>query len=69
MRNFAANLLAYGMGRRVEYHDQPAIREIVRRAEEDDYRVSSFILGVVKSDPFRMMRSQAAEEQPAEQGD
>ena len=59
MRNFTANLLSYAMGRRVEYYDQPAIRGIVREAEANDYRMSSFILGVVKSDPFRMRQSQA----------
>ena len=58
VRNFATNLLAYAMGRRVEYYDQPAIRAIVRDAEADDYRMSSFILGVVRSDPFQMRRSQ-----------
>ncbi len=63
VRNFAANLLAYGMGRRVEYYDQPSIREIVRQAEEDDYRISSFVLAVVESDPFQMMRSPSAEPQ------
>jgi len=62
VRNFTANLLAYAMGRRVEYFDQPTIREIVREAEANDYRMSSFILGVVRSDPFRMMRSRVAEE-------
>jgi hypothetical protein len=57
-RNFTANLLAYAMGRRVEYFDQPTVRQIVRDAETDGYRMSSFILGVVKSDPFRMMRAE-----------
>ena len=68
LRNFTENLLAYAMGRRVEYYDQPQIRTIVEEAEANDYRISSFILGVVKSDPFRMMRSQAATDQQAEQG-
>ena len=68
VRNFAANLLAYAMGRRVEYYDQPAIRALVKEAEANDYRLSSFILGVVQSDPFRMIRSQAAAESEAEQG-
>jgi hypothetical protein len=58
-RNFTANLLAYAMGRRVEYFDQPTVRQIVRDAETDGYRMSSFILGVVKSDPFRMMRAES----------
>jgi hypothetical protein len=57
VRNFAANLLAYGIGRRVEYYDQPAVREISRTAGDNDYRMSSFILGVVMSDAFQMTRS------------
>ena len=61
VRNFTANLLAYAMGRRVEFYDQPTIRAIVREAEANDYRMSSFILGVVKSDLFQMRRSQATD--------
>ena len=59
VRNYTANLLAYAIGRRVEYFDQPKIRAIVREAEANDYRMSSFILGVVKSRPFQMSRSRA----------
>jgi hypothetical protein len=53
VRNFTANLLAYALGRRVEWYDMPTVRRIVRDAAEDDYAVSSFIMGVVKSDAFR----------------
>ena len=42
--------MAYALGRRVEYYDQPTIRAIVKEAEEDDYSMSSLILGVVMSD-------------------
>jgi hypothetical protein len=54
VRTFTANLMAYALGRRVEYFDQPTIRRIVREAEKDDYRMSAFFTGVVKSDAFRM---------------
>jgi hypothetical protein len=60
VRNFTANLLAYAIGRPVEYYDQPDVREIVSEAERNDYKMSSFILGVVKSEPFQMRRSQTA---------
>ena len=56
VRNFTANLLAYAMGRRIEYFDQPTVRKIVNEAEASDYSMSSFILGVVRSDPFQMMQ-------------
>ena len=67
VRTFSENLMAYALGRRVEYYDQPAIRQIVRRAADDDYSISSLVLGVVKSDAFRMKRAPlaTAEEQPA----
>ena len=68
VRNFATNMLAYAMGRRVEYYDQPEIRTLVHEAQANNYRMSSFILGIVKSIPFRMMRSQAVVDLQAEQG-
>jgi hypothetical protein len=56
VRTFTENLMAYALGRRVEYFDQPAIRGIAKSAEASNYKISSFILGVVKSDAFRMRR-------------
>ena len=57
VRTFTRNLLAYATGRAATYIDGPAIRAISRQAEENDYRMTSFILGVVKSDAFRMKRA------------
>jgi hypothetical protein len=59
MRAFAENLMAYAVGRRVEDHDQPAIRAIVRAAGQEGYAMSSFITGVVNSPAFRMKRFDA----------
>ncbi len=67
VRTFTTNLLSYAMGRRVEYYDQPAIRAINREAEANDYRMSSFILGVVQSDPFQMMQARAVAETEPQQ--
>jgi hypothetical protein len=57
IRTFTQNLLAYALGRRVEWYDQPTVRSIANEAEENDYRMSSFILGVVTSDAFQMKRA------------
>jgi Protein of unknown function (DUF1585)/Protein of unknown function (DUF1588) len=57
VRMFTENLMAYAIGRRVEYYDQPSIRAITKAAEADHYKMSSFILGVVKSDAFQMKRA------------
>jgi hypothetical protein len=46
-------LLSYALGRRIEYYDMPAVRAIVRDAKKQDYKLSSLILGVVKSAAFR----------------
>ena len=68
---FTENLMAYAVGRRVEYYDMPAIRRIVRDAAQDDYRVSTFIMGVIDSPQFRMARAGtlAVEDTPASTGD
>ena len=60
VRTFTENLMAYALGRRIEYYDQPAVRKIVRRAEAEDYSISSLVLGVVKSDAFRLKRAPLA---------
>jgi len=59
VRTMAENMMAFALGRRTEYFDQPTIRAITRAAEANNYRMSSFILGVVKSDAFRMKRADA----------
>jgi hypothetical protein len=52
VRTLSGKLLAYAIGRGVEYYDQPAVRKIARDAAANDYRWSSVILGVVNSTPF-----------------
>jgi hypothetical protein len=54
VREFTANLMAYALGRRVEYFDMPVVRAIVRDAEADNYALRSLIMGVIMSDAFRM---------------
>jgi len=54
VRHFTESLLTYALGRRVEIEDQPTVRAIAGGAAQDDYRLSSFVLGVVRSDAFRL---------------
>jgi hypothetical protein len=61
LRNFTKNLMTYALGRRVEYYDMPAVRAIVHDAEQNGYRMSSFIHGVVNSEAFRMQQDATAE--------
>jgi hypothetical protein len=62
LRTFTRNLMAYAIGRRVEYYDMPAVRGIVRAAAANDNRFSSYILGVVNSPAFRMQKVETATE-------
>lgn len=56
VRTFTENLMAYALGRRIEYYDMPTVREISRSAADHDYSMSSFIHGVVSSNAFQMSR-------------
>ena len=56
IRTFTQNLMAYALGRRIEYYDHPAVRKITASAEAGGYRINDFIVGVVMSDAFRMRR-------------
>ncbi|NCG41730.1 MAG: DUF1592 domain-containing protein, partial [Actinobacteria bacterium] len=51
-------LLTFALGRNLEYYDMPSVRSIVRTAAEDNYSWSSIILGVIKSTPFQMRRTE-----------
>jgi len=58
-RTVTEKLLAYALGRRIEYYDRPAVRKIVRDAAAHDYRWSSLVVGIVKSPTFLMRSAQA----------
>jgi len=59
--NFTSNLLAYGLGRVLDYRDMPTVRSIEREAAHNNNRFSSFVLGIVKSVPFEMRRAEEQE--------
>jgi hypothetical protein len=56
----AEKLLTYALGRGLEPEDMPAVREVVRHAERDNYRFVTLIEGVVNSTPFRMRKAEEA---------
>ncbi len=59
---FTGNLLAYGLGRVVDYLDMPTVRAIQHEAAANDHRFSSFIMGIVNSQPFQMREVMSATE-------
>jgi len=54
VRVIADKLMIYGLGRGTEYFDMPEVRAIVHDAEKNNYKFSTLVLGVVKSDQFQM---------------
>jgi mono/diheme cytochrome c family protein len=55
-RTVTEKLMAYALGRKLEYYDLPTVRKVVRDAAPQDYRWSAIVLGIVKSPNF-LMRS------------
>jgi hypothetical protein len=47
-------LLTYALGRGLEPSDMPVVRRIVKQAAQNDYRLSSVVMGIVESAPFQM---------------
>jgi hypothetical protein len=60
-RNFAEQLLAYGLGRVVDYHDMPIVRSISQNSAKANNRFSVFVMGVINSPSFQMSRSNETE--------
>ena len=57
LRVFTQNLMAYALGRDVQFFDMPTVRSIVGKAALNGNRFSSYVLGIVNSDAFRMSRA------------
>ena len=69
LRTFTQNLMAYALGRRIEYHDNATVRRVVREAEPGGYRLADFVTGIVKSDAFRSRRVPQATDAGADAND
>ena len=54
-------MLAYSLGRQLEYYDEPAIREIIAVLEKNEYRFQTLIQEVVSSYPFQYKKNPAEE--------
>jgi hypothetical protein len=64
-RNFTEQLLAYGLGRLVDYQDMPVVRSIAAEAAKKNNRFSTIVLGIVKSPSFQMSRNNETTEAAA----
>jgi hypothetical protein len=45
--------MTYALGRPVTYTDRPIVRDIVRQSEADQYRLTTIIMKIIDSVPFR----------------
>jgi cytochrome c5 len=57
LRVFTENLMAYALGRQIEYYDMPTVRAIVQHGATDGNRFSFYVMGIVHSDAFQMSRA------------
>ncbi|MEY4762079.1 MAG: hypothetical protein RLZZ200_1935 [Pseudomonadota bacterium] len=56
MQNFTERMMIYGLGRVVEAHDMPTVRDIVRNSAADNYRFSTLVINFITSDAFQKAR-------------
>jgi hypothetical protein len=59
-------LMTYSLGRALTYTDMPAVRAIVREAAKTNYRFSSLVLAIARSQPFQMRIKKAQQPKVAE---
>lgn len=55
-RCLTEKMLTYALGRGLEYYDRPTVDAIVAALERNDYRFSTLITEITRSDPFRLRR-------------
>jgi len=54
VRTVSEKLLTYALGRGVDANDAPFVRQLVRSLKQSDYKWSTLVFGIVKSDQFQM---------------
>jgi hypothetical protein len=59
LNNLTNTILTYALGRGVESSDASVVRSILHEAAPQNYCLSSIVLGIVKSGPFQMRRTQS----------
>jgi hypothetical protein len=55
-RCLGEKMLIYALGRGLEHHDQPAVDRIVAGLQSDNYRFSTLVREIARSDPFQKRR-------------
>ena len=53
LRNLARKMLAYSLGRPLEYYDEPVVSDLVGKLRKNDLKMQSLVLSIVESHPFQ----------------
>ena len=53
LRNISCKMLAYSLGRSLEYYDEPVISELVNKLRANDLRIRPLIHAITTSHPFQ----------------
>jgi hypothetical protein len=56
LRHLTEKLLAYALGRGLEYYDVPQVKAILAEVEREQYRADALVLAVTRSLPFQYRR-------------
>lgn len=62
IRHVTEKMLAYALGRGLEYYDIPAVKQITANLSAAGFRASRLVMEVVRSAPFRLRRGAAFED-------
>lgn len=52
-RNLCRKMLAYALGRPLEYYDEPVVNDLLKKLKADNYRMQSLIVAITESHPFQ----------------
>lgn len=55
-RCLTKKMMTYALGRGVEYYDQRSVDKIIAALKKNDYKFSTLVVEIAKSDPFRQRR-------------
>jgi mono/diheme cytochrome c family protein len=64
VQNVTERLIMYALGRVIEAHDMPVVRDIVRKSAADNYRFGALITNIVLSDDFVKAKVPVVKETP-----
>ena len=64
VRSLTVKMMIYALGRGIEPSDKPAVEQVARRIETNQYRFSQLIYGIVDSVPFQMRERESAPSEP-----